>query len=121
MEGVTAHAEPGQLGDDVRAVRVAAASALVAVDPILLPAGSHQAAQQGLKEYRDVQLVNGGTQIQFTLTGQEGESYLVQFSDTLADAAWNELQTVTLDGTTTQTFTLPIAVPARYYRATEAP
>ncbi len=54
---VAVHAPP-MLNDPVRSVRLAAASALAALDPVLLPAGSYANVQAGLDEYIAVQRVN---------------------------------------------------------------
>jgi len=55
---LVAHLAPPLLKDPALSVRIAAANALVNVDPVLLPAGSHADLQAGLTEYIDVQMVN---------------------------------------------------------------
>jgi tetratricopeptide (TPR) repeat protein len=49
---------PPLLRDKVKAVRLEAAVALVAVDPTLLPAGANKDVQAAVQEYLDVQLLN---------------------------------------------------------------
>lgn len=55
---LTAEVAPMLVDDPVRAVRLSAASALAAVEPILLPPGSHQKVLTGFEEYKTAQLVN---------------------------------------------------------------
>jgi predicted CXXCH cytochrome family protein len=49
---------PGLLDDELRAVRIEAASALAGLDPVLLPAGSQASVKAGLDEYMAAQIVN---------------------------------------------------------------
>jgi hypothetical protein len=39
----------------------------------------------------------------------------------MATDGWEPLQPVTLTGTTTETFTFPLTIPARYFRAVTLP
>ncbi|CAN5362060.1 hypothetical protein BH23VER1_BH23VER1_07130 [soil metagenome] len=64
-----------------------------------------------------VQLVNGGAQIQFTLTGEDGATYRLEASTSMLNASWSELQTVTLTGTTSQVFTFAASLDQRFFRA----
>jgi hypothetical protein len=71
--------------------------------------------------FTEVATINGGAQLTFTFNGRKGSSYRIETSTDLSDRGWTELQTITLSGTTTQTFTFATSLERRFFRAVTSP
>jgi hypothetical protein len=69
----------------------------------------------------DVAIINDGTQITFTLKGRDRSSYRIEASTDLSEGGWTELQTITLSGANTQTFTFATSLVRRFFRAVIVP
>jgi len=71
--------------------------------------------------FTDVAVINDGAQITFTLKGRDRSSYRIEASPDLSEAGWTELQTITLSGANTQTFTFATSLERRFFRAVIVP